>query len=659
MKDASTHWLELSGKERAEAALSRAREAWNALSGYRSKCKANLQRYEGSIADGGDFRGYQQRGEVFRGDIALDVTRSHVATIVARVGALQQPKVQFVTSGAKWDTRRKGAKLDQFFDALFTAPTGKYASAHMLRIDCLRDACLFGAGYAIPVPDTESGRLEFERVFPWRLCWVPEDAMDGAPREVWYKRPVSPRQLIARHGKRRPGIREAINNAEKWDVSDDVRSSRSDAAYSGNSGSYVTVWEGWVTANPESLDDEPDGRHVLLISGSNGPVLLVDEEYGLTRQPFATLYWDPPVVGGTGYSLADENAAMEDTLNRMLYRVSDTLDRTSISTVWIPSGSQVKKEDMAETLDARVEEFDGPSPPVTVPVSPVSPAHYQWIAFLKDTMFELRGVSQMASTGERQPGVGSSGAAVRAVQAVQSQRFAWLWRQNEQWLVQLARLAVYGLRTVSEDRDFSVQAANKFLRPLRWSDLDLEDGEFVIQIHPTSESKNTPSDRLERAEELYARGLVSGEAYQAMTSGTLDVQAETERLSIQRQLIESYIERWLDATDDQIQSSWYDEENLIPLLPQPLKFLDLPSALRQVCEAYMQAEADGAPDQIRQLFLQWMRMADAEIQAQENRAAELQGATRGNGDAIGALRQAQQQIPPGAPAEAPAPPPAQ
>lgn len=623
------HWSELRGDDRAKQAYEHASQCYNAFAGFRQKCQRNLWRYEGSI----DKDGPNDFGEG-RTEIAMDITRAQVSTVVARVGALQLPKVQVITSDADWRVRRNAAKVDQFIDGLLAAPTGTHDSAHSLRIDCFRDAVLFGMGIAYPRPDLQTGRVTTERVLPWEICCDPIDARQRSPREVWRRYPLSLRQLRARYQGSKRSLKAELDNAEKYTAKgeEDVHPvgavSTSLFSWAVARNDQVVVWEGWLLASPETANtDEPDGRHVVIVRCGGAPVFVVDEPSSLIESPFAVMYWDPPVVGPVPYSLADENAATEDAINRLWYRISDTIDRTAMQWLLIPEGAQDDDKKIPD-CDAGILRYAGQVPPTVVSPPAISQSHLELVRYLRDDMFEARGISQMAATGERQPGVGTSGAAVRAVQSVQSQRFAWIARQNQQFLVQLARLSIAAVRSiVDEGKGFSVKAANKFLRSISWSDIDMDDDQFELLIVPIGESKGSPEDRLERAEELFARGLIPPASYLAMTSGTLDVRAEERLETEQKDLVEAYMERWLDAPEDH--SMWFDEKNQIPYLPEPLKYLDLPAALRQVCLGYLRCEKDGAPDHVRDLFLQWMAMCNSAIEAQEKRKSELVALQKG------------------------------
>jgi hypothetical protein len=74
-----------------------------------------------------------------------------------------------------------------------------------------------------------------------------------------------------------------------------------------------------------------------------------------------------------------------------------------------------------------------------------------------------------------------------------------------------------------------------------------------------------------------------------------------------------------------MESGWVDEKRGQALVQvSVLKYLSsLPDSILQVALAYMQAELDGVPDANRKLFLNWLEMADSELQKQLEREQQL------------------------------------
>jgi hypothetical protein len=557
---------------------------------------------------------------ILRDDIPLvwNLTRSFIGTVVSHVAAAVDPKIQFVTSNADWQTQRKAKKLDQFTEALALQPAPPFSNVAELRTAVFRDACLFRRGAAQISADDENACVLTERVLPWELLSDRRDARYNNPCELARCYPMSRHALHDWF----PDRRADIDGAKEATAIELELEFGFDASNTKISHDHVQVYEIWINAPSPNKK----GRHIMVLEGVTPA--LIDEDYGLQYPPFAFIYWDHPIIGGTSQSLSDEVAPIEDEVNRTVQRMADAARRTSLNVIFKKAGS-VDDAAMEDTKDATVIEYTGDQPPVMVQAQAVNPSMVQWVEMQKTVANDLCGISEMAQTGSREPNMPSA-AAQRAVSSEQSKRLAWLSRQLENWQVRWAQLSIHAVRTIADAKpNFAARWPGAgFLRSIKWKDVDLNDDQYVIQTYPVGETKGRPEDRLSRAEEAFTKGAISITTYQAIKDGTEDYEAETREQSVQRELIDRYIDNWLDATDEQMASNYIDAERGQMLVPPPIKYLNLSDGILQVAMAYLQAELDGAPDANRKLFLNWLEMADTLLQQQQQRQQQLQQAAQ-------------------------------
>lgn len=629
------HWTELKGSNKYQEAISVAENLYSKNSWFREKCKRNLERYVGTSkisTDKTDFFPY------------VNISKSQVDTIVSLLAANQNPKVQFVTSDADWVTKRKSQKLDQFIDALSNQPFGSYASIHDMRTAALRDACIFGVSYVQVLADIDVGRVLSERVLPWEVYYEQMDCKYNDPVETWRIYTLSKQALKEWFPEKEDYIDAASGSSFDVTFNFDLLNSYNGAK---SSEDHIQVFEVW--RKPISINTK--GQHLLLFRAAGQSISLIDEEWELTTSPFVTIYFNKPVVYNNVVSLLDTNENIEDVLNIYSYRIFDVANRTSSNVLLIPEGSMTEDQ-INDTVDAQVISYtpnpSGATPQWIQPPS-ISQSHLQYIDILKNQLNEISGISQLAQQGERTPGL-NSGAAIRASNQIQSKRLAELWRQIENWMLQWARLVIASLRTISEEfPDFSTKwAGGSYLKQIKWSEVSLEDDQFELQIYPVSESKNTPADRIARAEDMFAKGLISKESYGAIVNGPLDYQSEVTNAANQKRYIDKLISQWLDASDEQIESGFIDykaDEPENPLVPTPIKFMNMPDAIVQVAQAYLGSEIDGAPDKIKQLFRTYLENLDAVLTAEEQKKMELQAQAQAKA-AQPMVNPMEQQVPP-------------
>jgi len=343
---------------------------------------------------------------------------------------------------------------------------------------------------------------------------------------------------------------------------------------------------------------------------------LVDEEWTRNEFPFVWIHWAKHLVGSDGTSLVEEVSSIADTVNDSVQRMQDSHTRTSMGVTIFEEGS-IREEDLRSNEDAiNIRYAPGKTPPQYVAPQPFGPANVQWVDMNVDKIHDISGVSEMLSHGDKPSGV-TAAVAIRAVSDIQSARFSVIYRAYEEAFVALARQTVACTRELAATKkDFASKWTGKgFMREIKWSDVDLEEDRYVIQVYPVGEVKNTPADRLQLIQELNAAGKVSDDAL-LQTIQYLDSAKEIESVSRQRELIESYIDQWLDATPEAEQAGTFRYRPPIPWMPS------LPDALVQVAQAYLEAEMDEVPDYNKDFFLRFMQEVDLEIQAKETRAAQ-------------------------------------
>lgn len=525
--------------------------------------------------------------------------RSIANSAQAKLAGQQKPKVTFATTDADWSTKRKAKKLDRFVEGQFMQPVGVYGDVWQLMLRVFLDCCVFPTGGAVKVfCDEDEGRVAYERVFTWELFVDPTEARHGQPRNLFHVYPYDRDELIERF----PGQAEALRRAADYteeDGSERVESSRVS--------NQIGVYEAWRLP----FSAEKAGKHVIAIDGAT----LVNEEWTRREFPFIWLRWSQHLCGFDSTSLVEEIASIVDVVNSLAQRMEDSARRTSMGVLQYEEGS-VRDEDLRTNEDGINLRFKpGAQPPQYQNALPFGPAHVQFLQMNVDTMHDIAGVSEMLSSGDRPAGL-TAGVAIRAVEDVQSKRFSVIYRAYEDAFVALARHTIACSREAAENnKDFSSKwAGEKFIKSIKLSDVDLEDDQYMIQLYSAPAIKNTPADRLSLINELNAAGKISDESLLEVIK-YLDVSSELDNVSRQRELIESYIDEWLDATPESQESGEFRYRAPIPWMPS------LPDALTQVAQSYLEAEMDRAPDFNKQFFLRFMEELDLQIQKREARAA--------------------------------------
>lgn len=595
---------------RLERGQEMARELWALCKALESeqksrktRCRDAASRYEMRRLGGLNPAAYYRAG-AYSGNNNAPLTwpeeRSIANAAHAKLAGQQKPKVQFVTSDSDWQTKRKSKKLDRFVEGQFMQSVGVYGDVWQLMLRVFLDACVFPTGGAVKTfADEDDGRVSYERVFTWELFVDPLEARYGQPRNLFHVFPYDRDELIARF----PEKKEALERAAEYEE-------EGEAEWVGTRrvSNQIKVCEAWRLP----FSSSKPGRHVITVEDET----LVDEEWTRNEFPFIWIHWAKHLVGSDGTSLVEEISSISDAVNDTVQRMQDSHTRTSMGVLSFEEGS-VREEDLRANEDGinlRVKPGATMMPTYVAPV-PFGPANVQFLEMNVDKLHDVSGVTEMLSSGDKPTGL-TAAVAIRATEDIQSKRFSVIYRAYEEAFVSLARQTIACVRELAQvHKDFASRWSGKgFMRSIKWSDVDLEDDRYVIQIYPVGEVKNTPADRLQLIQELNAAGKVSDDAL-LQTIQYLDSAKELESVSRQRELIESYIDQWLDATPEAEQEGKFRYRPPIPWMPS------LPDALVQVAQAYLEAEMDEVPDFNKDFFLRFMQEVDLEIQKKEARAA--------------------------------------
>jgi hypothetical protein len=277
----------------------------------------------------------------------------------------------------------------------------------------------------------------------------------------------------------------------------------------------------------------------------------------------------------------------------------------------------LRSEDMLTNEDAINLEYNPGFPaPQWISPPPLNEQTLKWIQMQDQKAYEISGISQMSASSRKEQGV-TAGVAIRTLADMETERFAIVFKKYETaCAVEAARQIVACNSEIAAANDnYSLSwRGEAALRKYRWKDVELPEESY--DVYPVSGIKNTPTDRLQLAQELNASGKLSDDALLRVIE-YLDAKQEVDKAGKQRQLVEQYIEDWLEATPEKQRSGEFTYKAPIPWMPS------LEDALVQVAEAYLDATLTGIPAFNEQFFITFMRQLDDEMTKKGLRAAQI------------------------------------
>ncbi len=542
----------------------------------------------------------------------VNLARSIVGTVVAKIAGKQKPKAQFCVTEGDWTVKRKAKKKERFVEAMMLSRQGLSADAYQVGVRAFTDALIGDIGVLKYTADKQSRRVCIERILPWEFMVDAQEARNGQPLNYFHSYGYDRFKLAARY----PKYRVQIMAAET--ISDNYTGAVATKAGDGRIGRLVRVDEGWRVA---ISDDEP-GVHCISVGGID---LTDGEEWAEQFPPFEFFVWEQWLMGIYGTSLVEIAAPLVEELNAAFERWAQA-EKLGSNVMIDAEENQYDESKLASNETMSIIYRKPGTPPVGIHVpETMGMASQNWHGLLKGLIYEVPGVSAQSAQGQQQAGV-TAAVAMRTVENIASERFAIPWQMFERVMsVGSARQILARVKEISADgEDVKVYfAAGGTLEELSMKEL----GEFdfpdeAIQVYAVSGLVNTPADRLDLAERLFTMQVISQDAFLRIIQSK-DIDSELERNNQQSSNIEKLIEKWLDATPETVASGKFRPR-------KPIKWMNKEEAILQVGRAYMKAEEEDCPDFNLKFFIDYMTDLDVLIQREEAQKAQIAGAAQGS-----------------------------
>jgi hypothetical protein len=240
---------------------------------------------------------------------------------------------------------------------------------------------------------------------------------------------------------------------------------------------------------------------------------------------------------------------------------------------------------------------------------------------------ETLGISTAQMQAKKDPGIVAA-AAIRTVNDMFTELFSVVQGDFQNFKTkQLGTLHVKAVRELAEENPgFEVNwKGGKFIKKVKARICDLNNKHFVFDVQPVSGTRDTVADRIQLADEMFARKELSPQAYQRVLQ-TADVPRETTLQNGQYELIESCIDSWMHD----------DYEDITDMSPLP--WFNHGDSIVQVMGAYTKVLIKRNFDVKRELyFRRWITQSDQLMRRQEADKAALAGAGKGGAGATDLL----------------------
>lgn len=421
-----------------------------------------------------------------RDRLTYNIVQSCVDTLTSMVQA-NKPKPMFLTSDGDSKVQRRAKKLDAFCYGIYYEN-----DVYALAPNIFRDSCVFGEG--IIHCYCEGGKIKFERVMPYEIL-------------VDY--------LESHYGPRSTKSLHRIKNIDRTELAEAFPDHAAQiASMSGTAhfisasqrsvGDTVTVIESWRLG----VGGKP-GLHTITTENS----ILLKEDYAEQFFPFAIMRYSPRLYGFYAQGMAEQLVPIQVELNRTLISIQRSLYMGGTHKIFLHQGSKVIKSHFDNAVGTIIQWAGQVEPKYIVPQL-VQPEIYAHLESIKAMGYQLPGISQMGATSIKTPGV-NSGKAMRTEQNINTERHQTVEQAYNQFLaVDLTKIVVAVARKAYGEDKINIKTkvpGKRFIQKIKWSEVDMDDDEFVLQIYPVSKLPNDPEGRLSSIQEMMAAGLLSPE----------------------------------------------------------------------------------------------------------------------------------------------------
>lgn len=502
--------------------------------------------------------------------VKYNVICSATDTICAKVSKMK-PRMSFLTNGGNFSLQEEAKKLTKFVLGAF-----KQNGIYTMHQDMFRDGTVCDIGAIKHYRDGD--KICSERVMGSELRVETADAMYGNPMCLYQAKFVSKRALKKEY----PGKEAVIDSS-----SSTLDPTDSQMAVTEEEQEWVIVIESW--RRPSSRKKK-DGIHCISVEGG----MLFKEKYKRDYFPFTFWRWSKPQVGFYGQSLADRLTGNQIEINKMLRIIQRSFHLGSAFKVFLEYGSKVAKEHINNEIGSIVY-YAGQKPEFYTPKT-VHEEFFRHLQWLISSSFEEAGISQLSATSKLPVGLDTgSGKALREYQDLETERFVLTAQEYENTFAETAKQYIDLAKEISEaGGDFEVVAESKrFIESIKWSDINLKDNEYMLQMFPTSMLPSEPAGLMATIQEWVNAGWI-------------------DRVYGMRLLdfpdLEGYISLQTAALDDLFHTADLMLYKGEPQTPEP--FQDLKQGIQLFQSIYLWAKRNGAAEDRLELLRNWMAQAD-------------------------------------------------
>ena len=402
---------------------------------------------------------YEQPAEIEEDTTAtpqLNVIKSCIDTLTSKIA---QSKVRpfFNTQNGTFKDIQTVKQAQAFFDLYYDAQNVNKKVSEMFR-----DACIFDMG----VIYIDEIRKNIEKAYPWQVFVRPAEVSYNKLTRAYYERVDFPTTLLDD---------ELVNKAQ---------------IQNNDYCTYGVYYDIFNHIKAEIIDG----------------VVVRKSVYTPNRLPFVFLHYCAPIVGNTSQSIVDMLNSIQLEIDNLMMKIKDASQLNPALTFCVPKGSSVKTSQLNNRVGQILEYTATPNmtgSPVTVATPAFIDSQYmQLIEELKQSAYELVGISQLSAMSTKPTGL-NSGVALSTMENIESDRFETQLNQVIRAYVDIAKTCI----EVFPEEDTILPEDNQRLS-IKWKDIVEESNKMVVQFSAADSLSKDPSTKLQQLQMLAQTGII-------------------------------------------------------------------------------------------------------------------------------------------------------
>jgi hypothetical protein len=577
-----SRWWEVDGDEVAQSVVDTGTSLLNSAGDRHAAMVRHARLYENCDFDSLNGRDYDsavaRQIMTSTGMMSLNVGASCVDTLTAKV-TKNRPRPSFLTSGASWAGQIKGRALDKWSRGFFYE-TQVYRKARQVFVD----GCEFGTGF-LQVFEDEDGKLGCERVLPNEILIDDLDGANAAPRQLIRLKYVA-RDILCRLF---PKHAQAIMDAGKSSKIESVNNGQPETVEN-----TIEVWEAWHLPSGKKAKD---GKHVIAIDGC----ALLEERWNICKFPFVTFRFKQRTTGFWGKGVIETVQPIQVELNRTVRSISRQMHRKGKGRTYVQIGSKIVPSHLTNNDGGDIVMYTG-AMPQDAAHNVIAPEEFNYVTQLRQQAFQECGISELSAASKKPAGLDAA-VALREYSDIESERFAPVHQEWEQFFLDYADLAIELITKQYGWKSYKVLVpGRRDLLEVDWAAIDLERDAYIMQMWPVSSLPQTPSARYQKVKEMMQDGFIDKAVAQRLLEYP-DVEAETNLVNAMIDDVDATISKILDD----------DEPTVQPLEP----YQNISLLITRATSQYLYARHRNCPEERLSLLRNLIDTATAQMAAMQ------------------------------------------